>query len=201
MKPILLLLLLATLLSALLPACGTEAVPEPRPRGFPRIDFPEKAYQTFDTGFCDFTFAYPVYADIIQDAYFFGEEAVHPCWFDVYVPFLAGRVHCSYIPVENPEHFARLHNDAFQMTYKHAIKARSIEETPFRNKHGVSGFTFRLEGPVASSYMFYLTDSTEHFLRGSLYFDTQARPDSLRPAVEFLKEDVDHMLQTFRWKD
>lgn len=182
-------------------ACGNEAVPEPRPRGFPRVDFPEKAYQTFDTTFCDFTFEYPAYAEVIQEADFFGEASLHPCWFDLYVPSLNGRVHCSYVPVEDKAHFAQLHNDAFKMTYKHSIKARSIEETPFRNQYGVSGFTFFLEGPVASSYMFYLTDSTDHFLRGSLYFDTQARPDSLRPVMEFLKEDVEHMLQTFQWQE
>jgi gliding motility-associated lipoprotein GldD len=180
-------------------ACNEPPMPEPRPRAFPKIVFPEEAYQVFSRETCPFEFEYPQHAEIVQDSRFFDDVEGHDCWFDIYSPALGSRIHCSYIPVEDAGHFATLHNDAFDLTYKHAIKARSIEERPFRNVHGVSGFTFLLDGPVASTYMFYLTDSTDHFLRGSVYFDTQVRPDSMAPVAAFVRQEAEHMLRTFRW--
>ena len=191
--------LLLALVTLFVVSCGGERLPEPRPRAFPRIHYPERAYQEFNRDGCPFAFEYPQYSQIIQDGRFFDEELEHDCWFDIFSPSLGNRIHCSYIPINNPDHFSTLHNDAFDLTYKHAVKARSIEERPFRNTFGVSGFTFMLEGPVASTFMFYVTDSTNHFLRGSMYFDTRVRPDSLAPVAEFMEEEAIHMLKTFRW--
>ncbi|MEL7020921.1 MAG: hypothetical protein AAGK47_04895 [Bacteroidota bacterium] len=47
----------------------------------------------------------------------------------------------------------------------------------------------------------HLTDSTQHFLRGSLYFNAQARPDSLAPAYDFMKKEVLKMIDSFEWKN
>lgn len=189
------------MLVMLLVSCGPDSIPEPRPRAYPRVEYPVRSYQEFDREGCPFSFEYPHYANIVQDGRFFEEKEAHNCWFDIYSPVLGNRIHCSYIPINDAEHFNVLHNDAFDLTYKHAVKARSIEERPFRNAHGVSGFTFMLDGPVASTFMFYLTDSTQHFLRGSMYFDTQVRPDSIAPVAEFMQEEAIHMLRSFRWKE
>lgn len=61
------------------------------------------------------------------------------------------------------------------------------------------GVVFNVEGPVASSYQFFVTDSTRNFLRGALYFNTQARPDSLAPVMEFMRKDLDRMVETLKW--
>jgi gliding motility-associated lipoprotein GldD len=53
---------------------------------------------------------------------------------------------------------------------------------------------------VASTYQFYLTDSIRHFVRGALYFDGPPNNDSLAPVIEFLKLDIDHLLNTFKWR-
>jgi hypothetical protein len=36
-------------------------------------------------------------------------------------------------------------------------------------------------------------------LRGALYFDVTPNADSLRPINEFLKVDMEHMLETLKW--
>ena len=59
---------------------------------------------------------------------------------------------------------------------------------------------FNIEGPAASPFQFYLTDSTHHFLRGALYFKSEAKPDSLKPMIEFMKTDIIEMINTFAWK-
>jgi gliding motility-associated lipoprotein GldD len=65
----------------------------------------------------------------------------------------------------------------------------------------VFGLVYEISGSdAASTYQFYLTDSTKNFVRGALYFDLVPNNDSLAPVIDFLKKDVEHMITTFRWK-
>ena len=184
-----------------LSSCNEELVFTPKPRAFPKINFPERSFQEFDMDFCQFSFEYPSYAQIQKDTLFFDETPVDPCWFDLYVPVFDAKVHCSYYPIDKQNTLEKLQSDAFNLANKHNIKANYIDELPLEKPNGVSGFVFSIEGPVASPFQFYLTDQDEkHFLRGSLYFNTQSRPDSLAPVFDFMKEDLMHLINTFAWK-
>lgn len=186
----------------LLPACGGDVSFTPKPRGYPKVIYPEKSYQSFDPDFCQFTFEYPEYAVIQQDTTFFEGEPKHPCWFDVYVPDLNSRIHFSYYPVGPSKSLEQLKQDAFEMADWHNKRANYIEEIRIEDaERDLYGFAFDIEGPSASSFQFYLTDSTEHFLRGALYFNAKAEPDSLAPINKFIKSDINHLIETFRWKD
>lgn len=183
-----------------LTGCTQSPVSLPKPRSYPRIIFPEKTYQQFDTNYCHFTFEYPTYAIIERDSTYFDEKAPDDCWFNIVVPQLGSYIFCTYYPLGNKNKFDKVVNDAFQFADKHNIKADYIDEIPIRKPGHVSGMIFNIEGAVASNFQFYLTDSTTHFLRGALYFKTQPKPDSLAPVIEFLKEDIVRMINTFEWK-
>ncbi len=180
-------------------ACNEDVVYSPKPRAFPKVEYPSRSFQKMDVSFCEFSFEYPGYASIEQDTAFFDEKPVNPCWFDVLMPAFDAKLHCSYYPVGND--FEKLRRDAFDLANKHNIKANFIDELPIQKPNGVNGFVFDIEGPVASPFQFYLTDEENHFLRASLYFNTQARPDSLAPVFNFIKEDLMHMINTFEWKN
>lgn len=184
-------------------SCGDEVIFTPKPRGYPRVHYPEKSYQQFDEDYCNFTFEYPEYGVIQQDKDFFEEEPVHPCWFDIYYPAFDSRIYCSYYPITEENSLEKLQLDAFKMADWHLKKATYKEEIPFQKENNVKGMIFEVEGPVASHLQFYLTDSLgqEHFLRGALYFNTQARPDSLAPVYDFVKKDVQKILDTFEWME
>jgi hypothetical protein len=47
---------------------------------------------------------------------------------------------------------------------------------------------------------FTVTDSTRHYLRGALYFNSEPRLDSIQPVLTFLKKDVDVLIKTLKWK-
>lgn len=179
-------------------SCQEESF-TPKPRAFPKIDFPEKTYQKFDNDFCEFGFEYPSYCIIQQDTAFFDQRPVHPCWFDLYYPDFDSRIHFSYYPVGTYKSLEKLKTDAFEMADWHNKKANYIEELMINKPNNVHGFAFDIEGPVASPFQFYLTDSTNHFLRGSLYFNTQAKPDSLAPVYDFVKRDIMKLIETFEW--
>ena len=182
-------------------SCG-EGVPEtPKPRAYPRVDFPTQGeVRSFSSDGCPFTFEYPSYTKVVRDSTFFNREPGHPCWFDLVTEDLQGRLHLSYYPVTTPARFEELVQDAFQLSGKHNSKANFIEEVAFRNSPEVTGIIFQMEGPVASPYQFFITDSTTHFLRGALYVNAKSKPDSLRPIYDFLIRDADQVIRTFSWE-
>lgn len=38
------------------------------------------------------------------------------------------------------------------------------------------------------------------YLRGSLYFYASPNADSIAPAVEYFRKDVEHLIETLKWK-
>ena len=181
-------------------SCTPSSV-TPKPRAYPKILFPQKSYVPFTEAYCPFSFEMPEYARIEQDTLFFNDNPLHACWFDIYYPIFDCRIHCSYIPVNNQYPFEKLNEDAFRMVMEHNQKATYIDELPIRKPNGVIGFLFNIEGPAATPFQFYVSDSARHFLRGALYFNTQIKPDSLAPQYEFVKQDIIHMINTFYWKN
>ncbi|MEO1513926.1 MAG: hypothetical protein AAFV95_02900 [Bacteroidota bacterium] len=182
-------------------ACGSDPVYVPKPRAYPKVMFPKRAYQTFEKDYCQCSFKYPVYSEVVKDTLFFNQKPVNDCWFDLVIPQFNARIHCSYYPISADSPLDKLRDDAFKMASKHAAKATFMEERKLKNEHDVSGFVFNIEGPAASPFQFFLTDEDKHFLRGSLYFNNTPEPDSLAPIIDFVKYDITQMIQTFEWTD
>lgn len=181
--------------------CGEEAVITPRPRAYPKIDFPEKQFQAFDKNYCNFSFQYPTYTQIIQDTAFFDESPAHPCWFDVLYPSFDARLHFTFATAESPEELDELRNDAFELVDWQNKRANYIEEIRIEKPDAnVEGVAFDISGPAASPFQFYLTDGSKRFVRASLYFNTHINPDSLAPLYDFVKMDITQLIDTFEWQ-
>ena len=172
-----------------LSGCGDT--PMPKPRGYFRIDLPERNYRAFDTTF-PYTFEYPVYARITPDV----SAKDEPYWINIDYPQFKGRIHLSYKNVNG--NLSRYTEDAHELVMKHIPKASAIDEIRIDNH----GLIYDIKGSGAASvYQFFLTDSTKHFVRGALYFSVLPNNDSLAPVIDFVKSDIQHMLETFRWKE
>lgn len=171
-----------------------------KPRGYFKIDFPQKAYQKFDSPSYPYSFEYPVYGEIIKDSLFFDEKAENPFWININFPRFNGKIYISYKEIGRNK-LDSLVNDAFTMSYKqHTYKASAIEPTPFTTPNNLNGIYFSLKGNTATANQFFITDSTRHFLRGALYFDAVPNEDSLRPVNNFLQKDLQHLINTLQWK-
>lgn len=191
------------MLTMLLYSCGNDITVTPKPRAYPKVEYPTKRYQLFDENFCQFEFEYPTYARIVQDSSGLSEDERHSsCWFDLYFPTFNGRLHCSYYDIGVGKTFEELKTDAFEMADYHNKRANYIEELKInRTDADVDGFVFSIEGPAATPFQFYLTDNKKHFFRASLYFDTEVRPDSIAPIYQFVREDMMKLIETFEWTD
>jgi len=189
---------MSMMICALLVNQGCRNEYTPKPRGFIRFDLPDKEYQRYDT-VMPYSFEYPVYAQIekdpaVPDHLLYRRLNVH------FVP-VKGTLHVTYEPLDQVN-LDTLISEAVDFVYKHVPKATTILKSKLLYpEHKVFGTLFDIKGRgAASTYQFYVTDSTNHFLRGALYLNTATDNDSLRPVIDFLKEDIDHFIKTLYWK-
>jgi len=181
-------------ITVLIIACGNSG--QPRPRGYFRIDLPEKDYVEFDSAGCPFTFEYPVYGKISPS----NERNPEPWWFNIEFPDYKAKIHISYKKIKG--NFASLMEDNYTLTYNHTIKADAIRERTFSDTtNSISGMLYDVKGNTATAVQFYVTDSTSNFMRGSLYFFAQPNADSLQPVIDFFREDIIHLMESVRWRN
>ncbi|MFN7280883.1 MAG: hypothetical protein ACK5VH_12045 [bacterium] len=197
--------------------CSCNRPYTPKPRGYFRIDFPERSYVEFNEQSFPYRFDYPAYGRIVRDSSMFDGAEKNPFWINIDFPGFNGRIYLSYKAIGGSSSykvkrgekyidsvamntFDGLVDEAYRMTFKHTTKASGISDSLFRTANGVSGAYFRVEGNAATARQFYVTDSTRHFLRGALYFDSTPNEDSLSVVNAFLEADMRHLIETLRWQ-
>ena len=104
-------------------ACTSETVNTPKPRGYFRIDFPEKKYQIFN-GNCPFSFEYPVYANMSVDQ----ERNAQPCWNNLNFPQFNAKLHLTYYDVFSEKAYNEMTEGARALAMKHTVKANAIDQ-------------------------------------------------------------------------
>lgn len=181
-------------------ACG-ERISTPKPKGYPRVVYPDRGYQSYAPAQCPFSFDYPTYSNIKKDEKFFDVPAENNCWMDIELKPFNGQIHLSYKAIDHPDKLAQLMEDAHKLTTKHVVKADYIDDFVIQNEHSVNGMLYEIGGNTASALQFYLTDEENHFLRGSLYFRATPNADSLQPILDFVRKDIDRLISTFEWKE
>lgn len=178
-------------------SCNSPYIP--KQEGYFDIPLPDKKYVQFNEPSYPYTFEYPAYANIVKDTTYFESSPENPYWLNIDFPQFSGRIYMSYKTIGTYK-LDQLVNDAYKMTNKHTIKASGIEDSLIHNPGHVAGVFFKVEGNVATANQFFLTDSIHHFIRGALYFNATPNEDSLKPVNEFLVKDMQHLINTFRWK-
>ncbi|MBK6829716.1 MAG: hypothetical protein IPG92_02750 [Flavobacteriales bacterium] len=182
----------ATILVPLTVLMGCGDDPLPKPHGWFRIDLPEQAYAPW-TDSATFQAEIPTYAVLVPRA-----AKADARWFDMRFKQQRATAHMTWSPVNG--RLAELIEDAHIFKATHEAKAAKIDrERVLRDSARVFGTLFDVEGEVASPMVFYLTDSTDNFLYGALYFDSPPNADSLAPVTERLREDIRHFVATLRW--
>jgi gliding motility-associated lipoprotein GldD len=173
----------------------------PKPPGYFKIDTPAwHEYQVFDRPGYPYSFEYPVYANIENDTVFMEEKADNPYWININIPCLNAVINITYKQISAKQPLNKLVNDAHNLSFFHHEIADYIEPHEFRNGFGTSGLLYVVGGNSASRYQFTATDSVKHFIRGAMYFDVTPNADSLKPANDFMEQDIQHLLKTLRWK-
>jgi gliding motility-associated lipoprotein GldD len=188
-------------------------------RGYFNIELPKHAYQPFEMEGFPYKFEYPVYAKVIKDSTYFDAQPENPYWINIDFPGFNSRIFLSYKIVggkavykikqadgtyrdsSGTNEFDRMVADAFLLTNKNDVVASSIKDSMVQTANNVGGVFFRVGGNAATAKQFFLSDTTKNFIRGALYFNVTPNADSLSPVQDFLQADLEHLINTFQWKN
>lgn len=167
--------------------------PTPKPKGQLRLDYPEALYKPL-LSTCPYTFEKNYIAEIEVP------RNKRNCWINLNYPQLKGKIYLTYHPVNN--NLNALLTDVQKATQEHTQKADLIGSRPYENaKQRAYGMVYEVEGNAASPLQFYLTDSTSHFLSGSVYFYAKPNYDSILPAAHYIKKDVIKLIESLQWQN
>ena len=157
-------------------------------------------------------------ANIIQDTTYFDNSPENSYWRNIDFPSFNAKIFLSYkqiggnslykIKQANGVYkdsfgvnvFDKMVADAFTLTNKNNVVSSSINDSLIHTSNGISGVFFKVGGNAATAKQFFLSDTTRNFIRGALYFDVTPNADSLKPVQNFLQTDMDHIINTFKWK-
>ena len=184
------------LLIILCVSCRSE--PTPKPRAFLRLDYPQPKYDKVVSNL-PFSFEKNELANNVTDIKVARDEK--SISIDVTYPSLKGTIYLTYKQVTE-ETLQPYLIDAQNITQKHTQKADAITEQPYMDKiNRVYGMFYEIGGNAASQSQFYVTDSISHFVTGSLYFFAKPNYDSILPAAQYLKRDIQHLMETIKWNN
>lgn len=193
-RPIKFSVVTTLLISALASSCGNDATP--RPVGYMRIELPDTQYaplKMVSESECPYSF------EINTESHWENSNDGE-CWGNVVYPSIDAQVQFTYKSIDG--NLEELLNEAHSLAYKHTVRADGIREKMIDNREtDVHGLMYRMRGEAATTTQFFLTDSTDHFLRGVVYFYASPNADSLRPVDNFMANEVEHMISTTRWKN
>lgn len=161
---------------------------QPKPKAMLRLEYPAATSEILETD--DFTFEHSVSAQI---------KNKKNSSLTLEYPAMKGAIFITYKPVEG--NINSLLSDAQKLSYEHVSKADAIDPKEFYNEgEKVYGMFYEVKGDAASQAQFYATDSTKHFLAGSLYFSVKPNYDSIYPAAVYLQKEIRGIMETLKWK-
>jgi gliding motility-associated lipoprotein GldD len=194
-KPIVFSVSAILLGSFLISSCSTNY--QPKPKGYNRLLLPDKKYRALPDSL-PYQFEYSSSANLLRDTSWVNEKF----WIEIYYPTLKANIHITYKRIQNRDALLKeLLNDAYRLTSKQQIKAYGIDEVKVVTPLGKTALIAEISGEVPSQFQFTMTDSSTNFLRGALYFNTKVQNDSLAPAIDFMKKEVMHLINTLEWKN
>ncbi len=161
----------------------------PKPQSYLHLEYPVADYHRFKND-CPYSFAISKQSTIKFET---------GCKAQIRYPKLNATIYITYRRAHN--NLKQILYEADKLTTKHTVKADAIVPHPFENREKkVYGVLFDVQGQSASNVQFHVTDSSNHVLTASLYFKIQPNYDSIYPAVEYIKNDMIKMMETFEWE-
>ena len=169
-------------------SCKSETIP--KPKAFLSLQYKEASYKSLQL-------QRPYSFEVSRNAVVKDEPKN---WLKIHYPMLDASIDITYRQLD--KNVRELLVESERLVFKHTVKAEQIASNDYSNAaKKVFGTLHEITGNAASQIQFHITDSTKHFIKGALYFNTKPNFDSILPAVEYIKKDILRLMETFEWRD
>ena len=133
----------------------------PKEKGFLRLEFEKPTYDTFSNESSGLNF---IYNDAYSTFEIVSDEKIVLGYKDIKI-----RIVLSDVELENLSSFEESIKNFYMFLEPHRKKSNQISIKEFTSAdNNRFAKVFEMRGPVASPLQFYVTDSTNHFLFGSM---------------------------------
>jgi len=173
-------------------ACRGDELLIPRPIANLRVEFPERQYAPLELD-CPYQFELASYMTAVSPNH------ENPCHQDISLGQFNGMLHLSYVPIEN--NLPGLIGYSIDKVREHQVKASAIQDSMiFNPEQRVYGTFYEFYGNAATPFQFHFTDSVNHFIRGTVYFNATPNFDSIYPVLQYIKTDLIHLIGSNKWR-
>ena len=166
----------------------------PREKGFLRLEFEKPTYDTFSSEASKLNF---IFNNAYSSFEIVSDEKIVLKYKDIKIDLVL-----SDVELENLSTFEESIRNFYVFLEPHRKKSNQIsikEFTSVDNKRFAK--VFEMRGPVASPLQFYVTDSINHFLFGSMNVMVKSNYDSIYPSIMYVKNDIFSIIESVNWEE
>ena len=177
---------------------GCENYFLPKQSAYLRLDYPKPQYKLINDK--DFPFFFEANTRLSE----ISDIDINPESIDFIINYnkLNAQINFQYKNVNSNEKLNAYILDLKMTIETHSTMANSVKIKDYSLKEkNIFGRIFDLSGDVASPYQFYLTDSTNNIISGLVYFNIKPNYDSILPAINYIENDIIHLIESFNWKN
>ena len=177
---------------------GCENYFLPQQSAYLRLDYPKPEYKLINDK--DFPFFFEANTRLSE----ISDIDINPESIDFIINYnkLNAQINFQYKNVNSNEKLNAYILDLKMTIETHSTMANSVKIKDYSLKEKkIFGRIFDLSGDVASPYQFYLTDSTNNIISGLVYFNIKPNYDSILPAINYIENDIIHLIESFNWKN
>ncbi len=177
---------------------GCENYFLPKQSAYLRLDYPKPEYKLINDKDFPFFFEANTRLSEISDI----DINLRSIDFIINYNQLNAQINFQYKSVNSSEKLNAYILDLKRTIETHSMMANSVKIKDYSLKEkNIFGRIFDLSGNVASPYQFYLTDSINNIISGLVYFNIKPNYDSILPAINYIENDIIHLIESFDWKN
>ena len=166
----------------------------PREKGFLRLEFEKPTYDSFSNESSGLNF---IYNDAYSSFEMVSDDKIVLRYKDIKINIVL-----SDVELEDISSFEESIQNFYMFLEPHRKKSNQISIKEFTSSdNNRFAKVLEMRGPVASPLQFYVTDSTDHFLFGSMNVMEKSDYDSIYPSVMYVKNDIFSIIESVNWEE
>ena len=182
--------------------CSCENVELPKPNAYLRLDYPSPTYKEIVLGTNNATIELNTASTLFTNIKSI-TNANSVISKSISYPLINAEIKLEYYNLNKSNKLndrLKYLNDFTSIHLKKSSNSPQIQEFTNQNKK-VYASIINIKGDVTSPTQFYATDSVSNLIIGILNLKSKTKYDSVLPALDYIKTDIYHLIESVEWSD